>query len=97
MEILFHKDAEIEFNHSIDYYKEISQNLGLDFTSEVYKSIQRISSHPSAWSSIETSIRRILVNRFPFGVLYSHQQDNIYIIAIMNLHREPNYWKDRLD
>ena len=39
MEILFHKDAEIEFNHSIDYYKAINPILGIDFTNEVYKSI----------------------------------------------------------
>lgn len=93
---MFHKDAEIEFNQSIDYYKSISVNLGIDFTNEVYKSIKRISNHPSAWSNIDTNIKRILVNRFPYGVLYSSQNEYIYIIAIMNLYREPNYWKDRL-
>ena len=97
MEILFHKDAEIEFNQSIDYYKAISPILGIDFTNEVYKSIKRISSHPSAWSTIDADIKRILVNRFPYGVLYSSKKKSIYIIAIMNLHRKPNYWKDRLN
>jgi len=39
--------------------------------------------------------RRSLVNRFPFGILYSVQNDQIYILAVMHLHKEPGYWKKR--
>jgi hypothetical protein len=78
------------------YYEKIKPNLGLEFAIEVQKSINQILTHPTAWSELGGEIRRCLVNRFPFGVLYSIFDNEIFIIAVMNLHRHPNYWNDRL-
>lgn len=50
---------------------------------------------PKSWALIDTDIRRSLVSSFPYGVLYSEMNNKIYIVAVMNLHRDPDYWKDR--
>mgnify|MGYP003398578500 FL=1 len=42
MACFFHPEAEKELNDSIDYYEERKTNLGLEFASEVYQTIQRI-------------------------------------------------------
>ncbi|MEK8017432.1 MAG: hypothetical protein VSS75_011240 [Candidatus Parabeggiatoa sp.] len=42
--------------------------FGLDFAFEVYATIERIKSFPKAWQIIEGNVRRILVNRFPYGL-----------------------------
>jgi len=65
MKYSFHPEAE-EFLDAIDYYDE--KGLGLDFAFEVYATIERIKSFPKAWQIIEGNVRRILVNRFPYGV-----------------------------
>ena len=72
----------------------LQQQLWLCYWS-LYKTIQRSFSFPKAWSVIEGDIRRSLVKRFPYGVLYSEENDEIYIIAVMHLHRFPGYWKHR--
>ena len=95
MNFEFHPDAETEFNEAIDYYEGIELGLGYDFALEVYSTIQRSVSLPKAWSVIEGDIRRSLVRRFPYGVLYSEEDNGIYIIAVMHLHRLPDYWKLR--
>lgn len=95
MNFSFHPEAEIEFNEAIDYYENINSNLGFDFANEVYSAIQRSVSLPKAWAIIDDDIRRSLVNRFPYGILYSEHNNGIYILAVMNLHRHPDYWKDR--
>jgi len=95
MSFSFHPEAEAEFNEAIDYYEGIELGLGYDFAIEVYNTIQRSTSFPKAWSTIEGDIRRSLVKRFPYGGLYSEENDEIYIIAIMHLHRFPDYWKHR--
>ncbi len=96
MKFAFHPEAEIEFNEAIDYYEEIELGLGYDFAIEVFGTIQRCIFFPKAWAVIEGDIRRSLVKRFPYGILYSEENDNeIYIIAVMHLHRFPDYWKDR--
>ena len=95
MNFSFHPEAEIEFNKSIDYYEEIESGLGYDFVLEVYSTIKRSVEFPDAWTVLEGEIRRSLVKRFPYGILYSKEQKGIFIVAVMNLHRQPEYWKHR--
>ena len=95
MNFSFHPEAESEFNEAIDYYEEIEHGLGYDFAGEVYLCILRILEYPKAWTIIDDEIRRSLVNRFPFGILYSIEGEEIYILAVMHLHKEPGYWKTR--
>jgi hypothetical protein len=87
----FHPEAEREFNKAINYYEECNPNLGYDFSIEVYKTIQYIILFPEAWPKVKKNIRRCLVNRFPYGILYSIENEIIYILAVMNLHRKPDY------
>lgn len=95
MSYWFHPDAESEFNQAVDYYEEIEAGLGYDFAVEIYATIQRSLTYPSAWPILEGDIRRCLVRRFPYGVLYSIEPNGLYILAVMNLHRDPDYWKPR--
>ena len=89
MTFFFHPEAEDEFNKAIDYYEDIEAGLGYDFALEVHSTIKRSVEFPKAWAVIEEDVRRSLVRRFPYGVLYSEEQNGIFIIAVMNLHREP--------
>jgi len=95
MNVLFHPDAELEFNEAIDYYEAIENGLGYDFSLEIVSAIGRVIDFPKAWLVIEGEIRRALVKRFPYGILYAEDQGLIYIIAVMHLHRDPEYWKHR--
>ena len=95
MKYLFHPDAELELNAAVDYYEECKTNLGSEFAYEVQKTIQRILEFPTAWKKLDGDIRRCLTNRFPFGVIYYERDNEIIIVAIMQLQRKPNYWKER--
>jgi len=95
MSYRFHPEAEVELNLSIDYYESIEPGLGYDFAIEVYDTIQRVLEFPKAWTILDGEVRRSLVKRFPYGVLYSEDAGDILILAVMNLHRAPDYWKHR--
>ncbi len=95
MSFSFHPEAEDELNDAIDYYEEIESGLGYDFALEIHSTIKRTVEFPKAWALVEGKIRRSLVKRFPYGILYSEEREGIYIVAVMNLHREPNCWKHR--
>jgi hypothetical protein len=92
----FHPDAELEFLQAIDFYENKQTGLGRDFAFEIYSTVERILTHPIAWPIIEEDIRRSLVRRFPFGILYSQLGKEIVILAIMHLNREPGYWRTRI-
>lgn len=99
MNYSFHLDAEKEFSEAIDYYESRQVDLGFDFSAEVYASIQRIVANPEAWTEVDKRIRRALTNRYPYGILYHYSKNKqlILILAVMHLHREPDYWKYRKD
>lgn len=96
MTFFFHPDAEVDFFEAINYYEECRFGLGYDFSIEVYSTIEKIVSFPEAWPVVENGIRRCLTNRFPYGLLYNYNSDKILILAVMHLHREPEYWIQRV-
>ena len=95
MTYYFHPDAENELNNAIDYYETCKKDLGVEFAFEIQKTIQNILYFPTAWQKLDGEIRRCLVNRFPFGIIYYQREDEIIILAVMQLQKEPNYWKKR--
>lgn len=95
MDYIFHPAAEAELNDAIDYYESLQAGLGIDLAEEVEQAVARAVKYPQAWSFIRKPVRRSLVKRFPCGVLYVEQKSGILILAVMNLHREPDYWKNR--
>ena len=44
---------------------------------------------------VTLGIRRVLVHRFPFAVLYAENDGGLLVLAVMHLRREPNYWAHR--
>ena len=98
MNYSFHPEAEEEFLEAIEYYENQQIGLGLDLSVEVHKTISRILSHPESWTRLSRQIRRILVHRFPYALLYHYNADSraVYIIAVMHLHREPDFWIERV-
>jgi hypothetical protein len=95
MNVYFHPEAEQELREAVSYYEEIELGLGYDLSREVYAAVQRAVTLPQAWPILSGRIRRVLVRRFPYGVLYTEQPSSLLVIAVMNLHRAPGYWRDR--
>ncbi len=99
MTYFFHPKAKDEFISAIDYYGECSPGLGLEFSKEIYSTIQRIICFPNSGVKFSENTRRSLAKRFPFGVIYrcSEEKNEIIIFAVMQLNRAPDYWKTRTD
>ena len=95
MKCSFHPEAEAEFLAAIDYYEGCRKGLGLEFAAEVRSVVARVAAHPRAWPVLAGEVRRSLANRFPYGVLYAEDDEGICILAVMHLHRDPDYWKER--
>jgi toxin ParE1/3/4 len=76
--------------------KIVSQVLGYDFAIEVNSTLENVLSFPKAWPILEDDIRRCQTNRFPYGIIYAIDEDVLFVLAVMHLHRDPLSWKDRL-
>ncbi|MGZ9151241.1 MAG: type II toxin-antitoxin system RelE/ParE family toxin [Nitrospira sp.] len=96
MTAIFLLPAEEEMIAAAQYYQQQSAGLGSEFLSEVERTVAAILAYPEAAPSVKKDIRRRLLKRFPFGILYSVAADEVVIVAIMHLRRQPGYWEDRL-
>lgn len=92
MKIIFSKLAKLEFDDAITYYETEFAGLGFRFKEEIKSSIRRIKENPEAWSIERGEVRKALLHRFPYKILYSIDKKIIIILAIAHQHREPNYW-----
>ena len=77
------------------YYESQAANLGADFLSKVESAVKDIADNPDRWPVIRSHVRRRFVHRFPYAILYRATRDEIVVLAVMNLHRHPNYWINR--
>ncbi len=94
--VVFHPEAEAEMRASARWYEARSPGLGTLFLGEIESAVARIAANPEAWAAVKDKVRRHLVHRFPFGVLYRAEGERIFILSVMHLHREPEYWKHRM-
>ncbi|MEI6971204.1 MAG: type II toxin-antitoxin system RelE/ParE family toxin [bacterium] len=93
--VKFHPDAESEMIDAAAYYEAQQSDLGRRFLATVQDSINRILLNPHLYPVVELGVRRCLTKTFPFGVLFREMPDKIVIMAVMHLHRDPDYWKTR--
>lgn len=96
MRIRFLEAAQEEVDDAAAYYEEREEGRGHDFLDELDRAIRRIKSFPLASTEIEPGIRRCLLARFPYGIIYGIDEDLVVVIAVSHLHRQPRYWVDRI-
>jgi plasmid stabilization system protein ParE len=97
MKIEFLPEAKDELEDAIAYYELQVTGLGKTFKDVAKSTILRISQFPTAWSEIRPKIRRCIMHKFPYNVLYTIEKDFILIVAIAHHHRKPDYWQKRAD
>ncbi len=95
MKVSFHPSAKEELIQSFEYYEQIQDGLGIEFMREVRRTVTLIAQYPLAWPVLSKNSHRCLVNRFPFGLIYRIHDNEIQIIAAMQMNKKPGYWKER--
>lgn len=91
----FHRFAELEFSEAAEYFERESPGLGAAFIDAVEVCVADIVEFPEAGATLVAGVRRKVVRRFPYSVLYAVRPDHIRVVAVMHARRRPMYWIDR--
>jgi plasmid stabilization system protein ParE len=91
----FHRLAEHELNAAAQYYDLEDPGLGAAFLEAVNRGLESIQAHPEAGVILLGEVRRRLLRRFPYALLYKIKPSGVRILAVMNLKRRPTYWVGR--
>ena len=96
MKVRFVSTAEAELVEAMNYYAGIESDLGARFVAEVEAAVRLIEAHPLAWMPLSSRTRRCRVQHFPFGLFYQVRAEEILIVAVMDLRRDPKRWEQFL-
>lgn len=95
MKVDFLDLARREMDDAFDWYEAQVPGLGYELLLEVDRVVGRILAYPQSAAVIETGLRRVVINRFPYGTIYGLDGDRVLVVAVAHLHREPHYWIER--
>lgn len=96
MTVIFSRLAKLELDDAVLYYELEFPGLGTRFKEEVRKAALRILNYPTACPFECGEIRKYVMHKFPYKLLFSIESDHIFIMAVAHQHRNPDYWVDRL-
>jgi hypothetical protein len=89
----FVSTAELELKEAVEFYESARAGLGGEFLAEVEETTRLIESFPLAWMSLSPRTRRCRTHRFPFGLFYQVRENEILIVSVMDLRRDPKNWE----
>ena len=96
MNARFTSAAEKELEEAVAFYEAAENGLGARFLDEVEAAVARILAHPAAWTPMSPRTRRCRTHRFPYGLFYQVRADEILILSVMDLRRDPKRWEQNL-
>lgn len=95
--IRFLPAAQREYLRAVNCYRDVNDELAIEFMAEVEEAAARILDFPTLGSPYLADTRRIIFRRFPFSIVYGVLDDEIVVNAIAHHSRRPATGKDGAD
>jgi plasmid stabilization system protein ParE len=95
-ELEFHPAADREVTEAAEFFETQRTGLGSGFVDEFEAGLRQIQRHPFMWRRVRGELRRYLLRRFPYGIIYHASAERIFVLVVMHLSREPDYWLGRI-
>ena len=94
--VIFTRAARAELIDAQDWYENEAPGLGRRFRAAVDAVVQRISSNPGQFPVVYKGIRRALLRRFPYALMFVSEADGAStVIACFHGSRDPGHWQKR--
>lgn len=94
--VIFRPAAEADLHEAYDWYEQRQAGLGAEFVRCVDSCVQLIRSHPELYPEVHKRVRRGVVRRFPYSVLYFVTDDAIIVTSVFHAKRDPKIWQRRV-
>lgn len=91
----WHPEARIENLEARAFYIGRSWRVADDYLYEINSGLDKIQQHPNRYPSYLHNTQRLVLQYFPFSIIYRQQLNAIQIIAIAHAKRRPGYWASR--
>jgi hypothetical protein len=93
----FHPAASAEYLDSVAFYESRVAGLGADYIAEFEATLTRVCVAPVSYPlECQPDIRKAVLQRFPFNVLYRVTGGIVQVLAVAHHRRRPRYWLGRV-
>lgn len=97
MQFDIHPAAEAEVEDAMEWYEAQRAGLGVEFNEAVGAALDRIEERPvCGWKYKDQGQRVLALDRFPYCIYYSVEENAIFIHAVAHQRRKPDYWQNRV-
>jgi plasmid stabilization system protein ParE len=94
--VIFTLTARAELIDAQDWYESEAPGLGQRFRQAVDAAIDRMSANPQQFPVIHRNVRRALLRRFPYALMFVIElDDTLTVIACFHGSRDPAHWQRR--
>ena len=97
MKLEFHPEAEQEFLDAVLRYEAEVPSLGERFDAEIREATALLLDYPEIGVVIEIEIRKLVLDRFPYSLIYSLSPEIVHMLAVAHERRPLGYWNERID
>jgi hypothetical protein len=94
--IRFVKEALFDVEDVVIWYEEQRIGLSYDFELCLEAGLDEISRNPNAFQKKYKNIKSRFISRFPYGIHYRFDKDEIVVIGVFHTSRSPKNWNKRL-
>ena len=88
-------EAEADIEEVAIWYERQRQGLGQEFLDEVLGLCEKLAENPAMYPVIHRHTRRALIRRFPFGVYFRIEDEQVIVVAVIHGSRHPRNWRQR--
>ncbi len=96
MKIILTEEARGDVLRAAVYYGRIRNRHGRTFAEAFEDAAKKIPENPGRGTMFGDLFRRVRLDRFPFGILFTLNDHAVLIVAVMHLRRHPSEWLKRL-
>jgi len=94
-------EAVNEMEEAARWYEKRQPGLAARFLDEIERLQKTVVERPASYPRLDLpladlEIRRALLSRFPYALVFLDREDEIRILAIAHTKRRPGYWLNRL-
>jgi plasmid stabilization system protein ParE len=93
--VLFTEAARADFADAVDWYNAHAAHVVPQLRESLRAAVARIAANPKQFPVGPYQTRRVLLQRFPYLLIFREAQEDCYVVAVFHVSRDPAAWRRR--
>jgi len=93
----YHPNFVADLNSAINYYDDISLDIGSKLRDEIKSKVDLIASASEGFAIVHNSVRVLRLKKFPYVILYRSYDDHVQFVGLVLGSTERQHWFDDIE